>query len=47
MALLSAGTSVTSLARSIGYKRNTVSLVIHNKRKCPGVTAAIKKELGI
>lgn len=45
--LLDRGQSVTDFAESIGEKRNSVSLVIHGRRRMPGVEAAVRKELGL
>lgn len=43
--LLHRGMTITELAEKIGYKRNTVSLVIHERRKMPKVREAIVNEI--
>lgn len=39
--------TVAGLARQIGRPRNSVSLVIHERRRIPGVELAVRKELGL
>lgn len=45
--LIQRNLSVTGLARLIGRPRNSVSLVIHGRRKIPGVEKLVRKELGV
>ena len=39
--------SVSDLARRINRPRNSVSLVIHQRRSIPAVETAVRKELGL
>jgi plasmid maintenance system antidote protein VapI len=39
--------SVNDLARAICRPRNSVSLVIHERRRIPSVEAAVRKELSV
>lgn len=38
---------VSDLARAINRPRNSVSLVVHQRRNIPAVEAEVRKELGI
>lgn len=46
-ALLRAGMTVTSLARSLGLARNTVSIAINHPTMLPRVKARIRKKLAL
>lgn len=39
--------SVTTLARKIGFPRNSVSLAIHGRRRMPRIESAVRRELGL
>lgn len=39
--------SIQALADHLGFDRASVSLVIHGRRRMPGVEAAVRKELGL
>lgn len=45
--LLERGQSILGFSEELGYPRNSVSLVIHQRRRMPKVEAAIRKELGL
>lgn len=45
--LIQRGLSVTGLANLIGRPRNSVSLVIHERRRIPAVQKAVREELGL
>ena len=45
--LLHAGMTVTSLARSMGLARNTVSIAINHPSMLPGVKTRIRQHLGL
>lgn len=45
--LIQRGQSITALALNLGFDRASVSLVIHGRRKMPGVERAVRKELGL
>jgi len=45
--LIYRGMSVSGLARTLGFDRASVSLVIHGRRKMPRVEAAVRKALAL
>lgn len=45
--LLERGQTITALAPSLGYARNTVSMAINHPDKFPAVLAEVRKELGL
>lgn len=45
--LLERGQTISDLARMLGFDRASISLVIHGRRRMPGVEAEVRRELGL